>query len=119
LYRRDPTPLGQEIEIHNHTFAKDISVRLATTAITTLNSHLSQIQPVRNHQIVGFMITSLMIYATTREIDFHGFDMGLKSKEGKLIPTTEQGMALPVISLRLSANYGICMRFRILVQAMC
>ncbi|KAJ3366378.1 hypothetical protein GGF32_005380 [Allomyces javanicus] len=94
----DATPIGDAATIDSVAFTKDVSVRLAVSALNSLQAHLRRETSTRNHEIVGFMISPQQVVMATsaaRLIEFDCFDKGVRVGAG-LEPTTGRGTPVPV-----------------------
>ncbi|KAJ3371179.1 hypothetical protein GGF31_003602 [Allomyces arbusculus] len=93
MLRRDATPIGDAVTIDSITFTKDVSVRMAVSALESLQAHVRRETSTKNHEIVGFMISPQQAVTATsaaRLIEFDCFDKGVRVGSG-LEPTTGRG----------------------------
>ncbi|KNE57314.1 hypothetical protein AMAG_03038 [Allomyces macrogynus ATCC 38327] len=96
--RRDATPIGDAMTIDPVAFTKDVSVRMAVSALSSLQTHVRRETSAKNHEIVGFMISpqqAVMATSAVRLIEFDCFDKGVRVGAG-LEPTTGRGTPVPV-----------------------
>ncbi|KNE66053.1 hypothetical protein AMAG_19330 [Allomyces macrogynus ATCC 38327] len=94
----DATPIRDAVTIDSVTFTKDVSVRMAVSALNSLQTHLRRETSTKNHEIVGFMISpqqAVMATSAARLIEFDCFDKGVRVGAG-LEPTTGRGTPVPV-----------------------